>query len=214
MNLEQQFVLDTIAQGESPDYNTIYGGHKFSSTKDHPRVHVKLDDGQYSSAAGRYQLLAPTWDRQAKRLGLQDFSPASQDAAAWDLANRTYQQKTGRNLEADAASRQVDWKALVHQWPSLERLTPAAAAGPQATQAPAATPWVPPSLPANFSRFLSNGPNELGLEARPQMTLPPQLLGGLLHGHEALPVDHDPWASQQPRLIPVDHDPFQKEASK
>jgi hypothetical protein len=33
--------------------------------------------------------------------GLPDFSPASQDQGAWFLANKTYQQKTGRDLAQD-----------------------------------------------------------------------------------------------------------------
>lgn len=49
---------------------------------DHPRVLVALRPGLRSTAAGRYQLLARFYDAYKKKLGLPDFSPASQDAIA------------------------------------------------------------------------------------------------------------------------------------
>ena len=87
-------VLRDIAATESPDYQTIYGGGKFSDFSDHPRECVPIasgpNKGKCSTAAGRYQFLGSTWDEQAERLGLNDFGPDSQDAAAWDLAVRNY----------------------------------------------------------------------------------------------------------------------------
>jgi hypothetical protein len=44
------------------------------------------------------------WEEARLALGLPDFSPASQDRAAWWLAARTYENATGRNLQADLAS--------------------------------------------------------------------------------------------------------------
>jgi muramidase (phage lysozyme) len=41
-----------------------------------------LSPGCVSTAAGRYQLIRPTWIEAKRALGLTDFSPASQDAAA------------------------------------------------------------------------------------------------------------------------------------
>jgi lysozyme len=41
--------------------------------------------GTYSTAAGRYQFLARTWDTLKRRLNLPDFGPDSQDAAALEL---------------------------------------------------------------------------------------------------------------------------------
>lgn len=99
-------LLDTIAGSESPDYNTVHGGGKFNSFADHPRTAVPIasgpNAGKTSSAAGRYQFLGSTWDEVKKETGLTDFSPGSQDQAAWFLADKTYRQKTsGRDLAQD-----------------------------------------------------------------------------------------------------------------
>jgi lysozyme len=82
--------LDMIAYAEGtsryPDsgYRTLFGGGQFDSYADHPRVFVPFRTTT-SSAAGRYQILYRTWDGLRGKLGLMDFSPASQDAAAVEL---------------------------------------------------------------------------------------------------------------------------------
>lgn len=99
---EAAALLGTIAGTESPDYNTLNGGEKFSGYADHPgRVGV----GGTTTAAGRYQFVKGTWDRAKAALGLTDFSPASQDRAAWWLAQEDYKSRTGRNLQADLQSK-------------------------------------------------------------------------------------------------------------
>lgn len=202
-------VLDIIAAGESHDYSSVYGGKKFQGFEDHPRVNVPLANGQHTSAAGRYQLLAPTWDEEARRLGLKDFSPASQDFAAWDLAQRTYQQHTGRGLEIDQKTGQTDWSALSTQWPSLGRF----GAGLQARSAPSVL--MAPSLVAMQAPGQAPGQapvqNQLaprGSGPRPQAPL--AALQALAPSHSFEPVDYDPWR-MSPMLQPVDHDPFAQE---
>ena len=122
------WVLNNIAAGESPDYVTRYtpdGGAKFNGLRDHPRVREVIPDGpnkgQTSDASGRYQFLSSTWDPIAAKLGLKDFSPSSQDSAAWWLAQDKYKGTTGRELLADAKAQKVDWAALAPTWPSLKR---------------------------------------------------------------------------------------------
>lgn len=101
-------LLDTIAGTEAPDYNTLYGGRKIHDLSWHPGVDVPImsgpNKGKTSSAFGRYQFLEPTWNAQARKLGLKDMSPESQDLAAFDLAATTYSNKTGRNLLQDWSS--------------------------------------------------------------------------------------------------------------
>lgn len=100
-------LLNTIAAGESPGYNVINGGEQFTSYADHPRRHGK---GGTSTAAGRYQFIKSTWDAAAKALNLPDFSPESQDKAAWWLAKRDYAANTGRSLEQDISG--GNWRAV------------------------------------------------------------------------------------------------------
>jgi lysozyme len=90
---EQQNVnafLRTIRVSEGTDgddgYSKLVGGGQFSSFADHPRTLVWLSNlGINSSAAGAYQILRKTWDGVRAKLGLVDFSPASQDRAAVEL---------------------------------------------------------------------------------------------------------------------------------
>lgn len=85
--------LDMLAWSEGTDngrqptkdhgYDVIVGGALFTDYKDHPRIRVfipRIKD--YSTAAGRYQLLARYYDAYRASLHLLDFSPASQDAIA------------------------------------------------------------------------------------------------------------------------------------
>lgn len=82
-------------------YRTLFGGALFDSYADHPRRAVQFRDklGRvlWTTAAGAYQAMAvspiptggytrsDTWDRISAKLGLPDFSPASQDAFAIEL---------------------------------------------------------------------------------------------------------------------------------
>lgn len=126
---EARGLLDTIAKTESAGrYNVRYGGAQdktFQDFGDHPRIAEPItsgpDVGKTSSAAGRYQFIAPTWDAEAKKLGLKDFSPANQDAAAWDLAQTEYKAKTGKDLLTALRSGNASdvLPALSGQWSSL-----------------------------------------------------------------------------------------------
>lgn len=81
--------LDMIARSEGTagkgedGYNVLVGGGLFATYKDHPRKSIWLPNlGIYSTAAGRYQLLARYFDAYKRQLSLKDFSPVSQDMIA------------------------------------------------------------------------------------------------------------------------------------
>ncbi|MDI3563565.1 hypothetical protein [Bradyrhizobium sp. Arg816] len=151
--IEGRALLDHIAVGESAGrYDVRYGGNgdkTFQGFADHPRIAEPItsgpDVGKTSSAAGRYQFIGSTWDQQAKKLGLKDFSPANQDTAAWDLAQTEYKSKTGKDLltvlkSGDQAAISDVPRQLSGQWSSLpggrqpagggRALAPAANGGP------------------------------------------------------------------------------------
>lgn len=114
-------------------YAALYGStpsrpRTFDSFADHPRIatRISLTDTRYTSAAGAYQFMAVspipgggmtrvnTWDRLKSRLGLPDFSPASQDAAALELIR-----ECGALADVDAGRVLDAARKCRAQWASL-----------------------------------------------------------------------------------------------
>lgn len=101
----EQAFLQAIRKAEGTDgdrgYQTLFGYRYFDDYSDHPRSPAQFTDSQgvrkWTSAAGAYQIMAisplpgggstkvDTWDKISAKLGLVDFTPASQDAAALGL---------------------------------------------------------------------------------------------------------------------------------
>jgi muramidase (phage lysozyme) len=80
--------LNIISIAEGADYDSLFGGGKFSSFASHPGIAVTA--GSYTStAAGAYQFVKGTWELEARLMDLSDFSPLSQDLAAVDLLIRS-----------------------------------------------------------------------------------------------------------------------------
>ncbi len=114
--------LDMIAAAEGtagqPDdgYRTLFGYGSFDSFRDHPRIRVPFGR-TYSTAAGRYQILARTWDSLVAKLGrseLPDFGPAAQDRAAIELIRERgalADVRSGRLTDAVTKVRKV-WASL------------------------------------------------------------------------------------------------------
>lgn len=95
MDRKQSF-FKALAWGEGTDkpgqptkdrgYDVLVGGGLFVGYLDHPRVLVDLPRLKIkSTAAGRYQIKRDIFDFYKVQLKLKDFSPASQDAIAWQL---------------------------------------------------------------------------------------------------------------------------------
>lgn len=112
-------LLETIAGPESGgQYDVRYtpnGGSKFGDLSRHPNIAEPTRDGRQSTAAGKYQFVKGTWDRAARALGLKDFSPESQDKAAWWLAQQDYQSHTGRDLLSDLKSPDANVQAGIRR---------------------------------------------------------------------------------------------------
>lgn len=117
--------LDTIAYSEGTDnghqktndrgYDVLVGGGLFSGYSDHPRTLVDLPKlGIKSTAAGRYQILARNYDAYKKQLGLNDFSPASQDAIAIQLIR-----ECRALMDVDIGNFDIAIRKCNHIWASL-----------------------------------------------------------------------------------------------
>ncbi len=111
-------------------YAVTYGyGHTIQNFSDHPAItgewtgkvlppemckNAGFGPGCKSTAAGAYQIIRPTWLTVKNALGLSDFSPSSQDAAAVELLRRRgalEDVKAGRIAAAIQKSRN-EWASL------------------------------------------------------------------------------------------------------
>lgn len=87
-DMNTRVFLDLLGKAEGADYNSIVGGGTFNSYSQHPRVvGLRTKEGP-STAAGKYQILSSTYDEYAKKLGINDFSPQSQDKIALEIIRR------------------------------------------------------------------------------------------------------------------------------
>ncbi|MEB3320478.1 MAG: peptidoglycan DD-metalloendopeptidase family protein [Cyanobium sp.] len=120
-NPNVQSLLNVIRSGEGTDsddgYQVQFTGRRFNNSfRDHPRQ-VMRGGGYASDAAGAYQFLSTTWDERARRLGLKDFSPRSQDLAALDLIENK------RGVSLDQIAREGVTPEAIHrlapEWASL-----------------------------------------------------------------------------------------------
>jgi muramidase (phage lysozyme) len=117
--------LTAIARAEGTEnqaepYRVCYAyKHVIRDLRDHPAVTGEwrgerltdtqcagagLGPGCVSTAAGRYQFIKPTWLRLRQKLGLTDFSPASQDKACIELLR-----ENGALSMAGQGTRSLPW---------------------------------------------------------------------------------------------------------
>lgn len=92
--------LNAVSARESGGaYNVRFtpkGAATFEENGQHPRIYEKGPHGP-SSAAGRYQFTASTWDE----MGGGEFSRTAQDHNAWKLAQQRYKAYTGGDLAGE-----------------------------------------------------------------------------------------------------------------
>ncbi|WP_182374928.1 glycoside hydrolase family protein [Pseudomonas putida] len=103
-------------QASDDGYNVLVGGGLFSDYNKHPKVKVWLKSYSINStAAGRYQFLAGTWDAIVKCYGFKGrFIPEAQDLAAIKLLTECGALpliKAGRIAEAIAKAAPI-WASL------------------------------------------------------------------------------------------------------
>jgi len=126
VNINRTVFLDLIAfsegtsnQGHHAGYDVIVGsterrGIFAKSLERHPNVVVELSASLWSTAAGRYQIIHPTWLLLERRWDLPDFEKASQDKAALGLVS------DARALgEVDAGHIEKAITLCAHIWASL-----------------------------------------------------------------------------------------------
>lgn len=123
--------LAMIARSEGTDtepdpYRVCYGySHTINSFHDHPAVTGEWRGlsianlgpayaGKISTAAGRYQIIKPTWLACKSALGLTNFSPESQDRAALYLIK-----KRGALEDVEAGDIAVAIHKCRAEWASL-----------------------------------------------------------------------------------------------
>lgn len=108
----QRGVLNAISARESSGaYNVMFGNRTFTDFSDHPRQYFDSHNGR-TSAAGRYQFLASTWDAAVRGmkedLGIvvPNFSPEWQDRVAIYWIERRYNElsRNGMNFQQTIAS--------------------------------------------------------------------------------------------------------------
>lgn len=107
----------------------LYGGQVFQPGAEHPKDMGwggdRGPDGRPTSAAGPGQWERDTWRDEAKKIAALGIEPnfgdmAQQRWAMWDLGSRSYQARTGRNLQADIQAGKADWQALGSVWQGLQ----------------------------------------------------------------------------------------------
>lgn len=127
LDIARRAFLEALAVGESDGrYDILCGGGRFTDFSRFPEWSGVTGPAGTSHAAGKYQFEPATWKAMAVKLDLTDFSPASQDKAAWELAVEDYHRHTGRtladDLQAGDASHVRDglhttWTSLNSQFP-------------------------------------------------------------------------------------------------
>jgi muramidase (phage lysozyme) len=138
MNPNVKALLDTIARSEGADYNSLFGDsaahpHKFTNFSSHPKEQKIPPPNGFTvytnqagqkintSAAGRYQIIYPTYLGLCKMLGVSDFGQQTQDLMGEELLKEcgAYEYIVAGNLQEAVTHASHTWASLpgsnVHQ---------------------------------------------------------------------------------------------------
>lgn len=117
-NVEAFLMLITYTEGtdrQGTPYNELFGYDNFSDYSRHPNirryfVNPKTNKRDFSTAAGRYQINKPTYDR----LKMKSFTPETQDAAAIELIKQAgaYNDVVSGNFEKAIRKTNKVWASL------------------------------------------------------------------------------------------------------
>lgn len=118
-NLKAFLKMISVSEGTAglgdDGYNVVVGGTLFYNYGDHPRKRVWIERiKNFSTAAGRYQIMQRYFDAYKEQLHLPDFSPASQDAIAVQMIKEckaTQDIEEGR-IEAAIAKCKSRWASF------------------------------------------------------------------------------------------------------
>ncbi len=132
-NLAAFLDMTAVCEGTGSEYRALFGytpqnRRVFDDFRTHPNIKMpftdKNDKVDYSTAAGRFQEIWPTFVRLSAKLGTTDFSPATQDAHAAELiaeAGAMADVKNG-NLQAAIDKCSKIWASLpASTYPQPER---------------------------------------------------------------------------------------------
>ena len=101
--------------GKDDQYNVMYGGGKFDTTKGHPDTVVSGGGGPSSAAAGKYQFMPTTWKGATGDLKTP-MTPGNQDKAATKLLK-------GRGVNLDRPMNRSAVSRAGREWASLPNLS-------------------------------------------------------------------------------------------
>lgn len=101
--------------GSDNGYNVMVGNGLFHDYSDHPRPRIWCESiKEFSSAAGKYQIMARFFDSYKHSLNLKDFSPDSQDKIALQMIKECHatQPIIDGNIELAIKACKSRWASL------------------------------------------------------------------------------------------------------
>jgi muramidase (phage lysozyme) len=126
VNRYQKAFHDTIAwaegtrdQGGKDGYNIMFRGGTFASCQRHPNRCIRMNGGNCSTAAGRYQFLKRTWTSIANTRGYATFEPENQERGAAYLIASVRRVTIPTDRPLTESEFEIVMTKLSYEWASL-----------------------------------------------------------------------------------------------